>query len=152
MRKGSIGLVIGLALLLSGCGETEPVQQEVVDQPPLHTQASQFDNGTISMNSITPVTAFEDLGDEVQLFPFYDCDKHISMKIILTSNNDFWSTLLDSYTDTGNRQDFEKFSLITTSSGNTMTLLPIDDEHAILVESSTLPSGYVKAAADELCK
>ena len=137
--------------MLIGCGKEEPIPEPVVT-PPLHTQADSFDNGTISISAITPVSAFESVGDELRLFPFYDCDKYISMKIILTSNNEFWSTLLASYTDSENRQDYEKYSLITTSAGNTMVMLPQDDEHALLIESSMLPSGYVKAVADKLCK
>lgn len=140
-----------LLITTVGCGKEEPIPEpEYV--APLHTKADNFDNGIVSMNSITPVTAFESVGDEVHIFPFYDCDKYISMKVVLISNNDFWKTLLDSYADTDNRQDYEKYSLITTPAGNTMVMLNQDEEHMLLIESSALPSSYVKVVADELCK
>lgn len=148
MRK-LIPLLVCL-LLLCGCSKEEEVY--VPPAPPLHEQADSFQNDIVSMNSITPVSAFESVGDEVHLFPFYDSDKYINMKLVLVSDNGFWNTLLESYEGTDNLQTFEKYSLITTPSGNTMVMLPYDEDYNLLIESSQLPSGYVKATADKLCK
>ena len=142
-------LIASLLVLLVGCGKEEtPVE---VEQPPLHTMQSSYKTSSISANAITPTTAFEEVGDELRLYPFYNSDHYISMKVILISNNDFWNTIISGYTGTNNLQVYDKYSLITTSFGKTITVIPRSSEEAIVISSDTLPSGYVKATADMLC-
>ena len=138
-------------LLLVGCGKTEP---EAVEEPEviLHTVSESFDDGTVSMNSITPTTAFETVDEEVHIFPFYNSDKYISLKKVFISDNGFWDTMTSAYTDTNNLKSYDKYKLITTEAGKSIVMLPYGDDSALLIESSDLPSGYVKAVADALCK
>lgn len=151
MQKVKVLLLSILSiLLLVGCTSEEEIVVEEV--PPLHSIQDSISWNSISMNGITPVCAFETIDDELKIFPYYDSDAHISMKRIFISGNGFWDTFTKDYTDTGNIKVTDKYTLITTNTGNSMVLINIDSETAYVVESDTLPSSYVQLVADALCK
>lgn len=149
MRK-SVTLIILITLIISGCGESEEIVEPEI--PDLHPIQSEFTWDSISMNSISPVGAFEEQGDIIKIFPYHNTESYISVKKIFLSGNNFWETFTREYATTHNLVQRDKFSLITTETGTSLCLVPIDSESGYLVVTENLPSYYVELVANQLCQ
>ena len=154
MLRLKYAIFLLLVCVLTACGDAEPVP-ELTPQPtlpPKHMQATAtvWDNLTIS--EITPTTAFEQVSDSLRIYPYFDGDSYILMKKIFLSNNNFWDTATQSYTDTDNYIKTAKYSLITLDNGYTVAMIPIDEETAYVVTTNQLPSAYVKKVCDIVCQ
>lgn len=150
MLKLKYFLPMLLVLLLTACGE-EP-EPEVPPTPPKHAQAALFVWDELTVNAITPVTAFETNGSDLQIYPYFDDDKYILMRKIFLSNNNFWNTVTATFQDTDNYISSESYSLFTLENGYTVALIPIDEETAYVVSSNQLPSAYVEKVCDTICQ
>lgn len=139
--------VIMLCLLLMGCS-SEPVTESPVipDKRPV---MSEFSNGSISMNSITPRTSYEDSGDVVCIYPYNNSDEHITIEKILVSDCGFWTTVISEYSESNNLVKRDRYSLITLSDGTTYGYIANSEDTAYVLRSS-LPSSYVEAVLDNL--
>lgn len=151
MCKKALTLFLLFCFILCGCGkEVEEVVEST--EPPLHEKMDSVVWDDFTIQSITPVCSFEIVGDELQIFPYYNNAAYINVVKILISDKAFWKTVSAEYESTDNYVKGDGWSLFTTSSGNSIAYIPIDgDEYAYVVSSSTLPSGYVKLVAEYLC-
>lgn len=139
--------VVMLCLLLVGCS-SEPVTETPV-VPDKRPVMSEFSNGSISMNSITPRTSYEDSGDVVYIYPYNNSDEHITIEKILVSDCGFWTTVISEYSESNNLVVRDRYSLITLSDGTTYGYIANSEDTAYVLRSS-LPSSYVEAVLDNL--
>lgn len=147
MRK-RFYLIVFAVLLLTACGSEPVIEPEPVF---LHQQSSSIVWDNLNINQITPCNAYEFNGADLQIFPYYNDTKYITIKKIILSNNNFWDTVTEPYKDSENYQAFDSCSLFTLNNGMTIGIKPIDDENAYVVFSDTLPSSYVRAVLKILC-
>lgn len=142
------GLILLSLCFLCGCGKVE--EPDVVVQPDLRPVMTEYTWNELSLKGITPVTSFEEQGDEINIYPYNNNEQHISIRKIFISSNNFWSTVTDSYSGTENCIKRDKYTFITFDNQTTVCYFPIDEESAYVLES-TLPSGYVDLTAKMLC-
>ena len=149
MRKSVITVLCLCLLFITGCDEEieEPVV-ESVDLRPITTSIV-WDNKVIQ--NISPVSAFESSTDMLQIFPYNNNDKHITIRKIIVSDNGFWNTVMLGYEGTENIIVTEQYSLVTNNKECTFGYIPIDYEWAYIVYSETLPSSYVEYVMKVLC-
>ena len=150
MRKRVIAMLLLCVSLLSGCGKEEEVQEPVVE-PDLHEIVLEYNWDGLDLKGITPVSSFEADGENLNIYPYYNNDAHISMRKIFISSNNFWSTVEKVYSEGDNYIKREKYSYVTFDNQNTVCYIPIDEETAYVIESSTLPSGYIDLFARMFC-
>lgn len=149
MRTKTFAALALCLMLLTGCGE-EPVEE--VPYVPKHQQQASYQWDGKVINGLTPVSAFEQSGDDLQIFPYFDADDYIIMKRIFKSGNGFWETTVAPYKETENYVTTKDYSLVTMDTGATYAWIDIDDETAYLVSTATLSSAYVREVCDQLCQ
>lgn len=133
-----------VCLLLTACGK----DAELADNISLDAQSVSQIEHTYSWDGITfevvfPACTFEETTDALKIFPCYSMDSYITVRRIVISGNDFWNSVISQYKDTGNIRDMEDYSYVTTENGETLGYIKCAEHEAYLVETSTLPSGYV---------
>ena len=148
MRK-RFYLILLLALMLTACGE-EPVI-EVQEPPPLHNITDVFVWDSLVLESITPCNSYEAFGDDLQIFPYYNDTKYITIRKIVLSDTGFWETVSAPYKGTENFLSSDKYSLFTMTNGTTIGYFPMSDDYAYVVITDSLPSSYVVAVLNLLC-
>lgn len=142
--------LLAVCILLTGCTSTNDVT-EIVQENALHNVSDSIVWDNMRIDAITPVCAFETQGDALFIFPYNDNDSHITVRRILISNNGFWDTVKNSYNESDNMRETDKYSLVTTTSAETYGYIPIDDEYAYIVTTETLPSSYVECILQSIC-
>ena len=149
MRIKTLILICLFLLILSGCGDEQVEESSaVLDLHPI-SDSTVWDN--ITIEAITPVTAFEINDDALKIFPYNNNDKHITMRKIVISRNGFWNTVETIYDGSDNLHVTSDYVLITMSNHCTYGYVPIDDEWAYIVSTESLPSSYVEAFLRMLC-
>ncbi len=152
MRKVVLVLSLFVALSLTGCGEPEePPQMEEIPVTYLHTQADNVSWDNKVIEAITPCCAFDSAADKLIVYPYFDSDLSVSVEKIMLSENEFWSAITGPL-EKDNTSTKKEYSLATLPNGNTIGMLPIDEEFCYWVISYDLPSGYVRAVLDALCQ
>lgn len=139
-----------LAALLVGCSAKEP-EPELPQTPPLSTQADVWTWGDITVGGVGSLTGFLETSEGLEIHPFYDNPKHILVKRIIISEQGFWDTLCKSSDDL-DVTTLDNFSIITMPSGTSYGYWEISNDKAIIFESSSLPSSYVKEVMNKTCK
>lgn len=146
-------LLLSLVVFLLGCGEEEIVLPEpVYVPPPLHTQMDRITWDSHLFENITPVTSYEESGDSLKVFPYFNGDFYILIEKIYLSDNKFWDSVISDYIGTPNGVDYDEFSLFTTGQGVTLGLVMADDGSGYLVRTDNLSSAYVKRVCEVLCQ
>ena len=151
MRKTIACFVVLYALLVGCASETQPETQMPVSEVCLHEPSDSHVWQGITIPAISPVTAFEEYGDTLKIFPYYNDNAYISLRVVLVSGNDFWNTVTSTYLDSGNAIVKDQYSYVTTENGITYGLLPVSETAAIVAET-TLPSSYVDRILEMLCQ
>lgn len=147
MQKLPLMLIL-CATLFAGCGSKSEETVTAADLRPIQSSCIWE---SVSINSITPVSAFETEGSCLKIFPYNNSESYIKIEKILISNNGFWDTVVKEYEDTNNMRVLDNFSYVTTASKVTIGYLPLDAEYAYIVSSDTLPSSYVEKVLEMLC-
>lgn len=153
-KRRYLTLVAVIMLAVSACSpkETEEVESEiVVDVPPLTTQADSWTAQGLTVYGIGPVCGFQELNNVLEIHPFFNESKHISMKKMIISETGFWNTLCKA-TSTAVYTKEDNFELLTLDTGVTYGYYQVDNETAYIFESDTLPSSYVKEVMRKTCK
>jgi hypothetical protein len=147
MKRFLLALV--LSLFLVGCDSSD-ADSEVVNVPDVSVRADSelFENITIP--AIGSVCGFIKTDTHLEIHPFYNSVKHISLEKFYLSDLPFWDTLLSSNSDICSVIETEHYSIITNEDGCTFGVFPINEDEALLVKSHDLPSGYVKIVMDKL--
>lgn len=148
--RNKIIYLLAVCVLLTGCTSTNDVPK-IVQENALHNVSDSIVWDNMCINAITPVCAFETQGDVLFIFPYNNNDSHITVRKILISNNGFWDTVKNSYNESDNIRETDKYSLVTTMSAETYGYIPIDDEYAYIVTTGTLPSSYVECILQSIC-
>ncbi|MCM1234394.1 MAG: hypothetical protein NC489_30200 [Ruminococcus flavefaciens] len=147
--KQSFGILLCLALLLTGCSSAEG---EIVE-PSVPDISEQMDTAAIfgiEFEAIGPVCGFIIEDDAVEIHPYYNSSEHIQLKKILLSDRLFWNTIKSSVQDSAVVVSGDNYDMITVDSGITYAYKQLDDNWALIAKSDTLPSSYVKAVMDRL--
>ena len=144
MHKKVTTLCLCVILLMTACGAAE-AEEPVFESPVsyMHQPAVSYTWSGISFDNLFPASSYEESGESLNIFPYYNNDSHITVRKILISGNDFWDNVITQYSSTNNIKNLENYSYVTNESGETIGYLAIDDTYAYIVRSSTLPSGYV---------
>lgn len=140
--------IILLAVVLTGCGKKEVTEE--TEPLPLHEQADLTVWNNKEIKGITPVCSFETSDDELTIYPYYDSDKYIKVKVVEVSDNDFWTSVTKDYINTDNLIVTEDYSYITMPTSITYGFVPISDNSAYFL-SSDCPSAYTKKVCELLC-
>ena len=148
MRK--VVAVALCAILLTACtSETElPPEPEL---PPITTPAQSWSFEGLNVQGIGDVCGFQVTGDELEIHPFYNESKHIKVKRLLISEQQFWNTICESCTDAV-RDKQQTFELLTLKSGVTYGYFEQDASTAFVFYTDTLPSSYVKGGMTKSCQ
>ncbi len=147
MRKHVICL-LAVLVFMTGCSKKEEIVTEPEDLRPIQSSCI-WDNMTI--DAITPVTAFESTEDSLLIFPYNNNDTHIKVRLFVVSNNHYWETVKSAYKGTNNIKEGKGYSLVTNEFGVTYGYIERDEETAYLVEADSLPSSYVECTLRALC-
>ena len=148
MQKLTTFITLIIMLGLCGCSKKEVVPPPA---PELRSVQTSTVWESVSINAITPVSAFEVEDACLKIFPYNNHEAYIKVEKILISGNGFWNTVTEDYKDTNNIRYVGNISYITIPNGKTMGYVPIDNEYAYLVSTDTLPSSYVEKVLVMLC-
>lgn len=145
-------IVLSLAcVLIAGCSKSADETTPMDTSQALREIQESYTWGELEVNNISPVTAFEESGGELKIYPYNDGDSFVVVKVVYTSINDFWNTVKKTYSKTGNYKKIGDTFVVTDKTGVTYGMVKIDDDSSYLV-SSTLPSSYVESVVLDLCK
>ena len=150
MRKSLIACLL-IALLLCGCGAAE--EPVIVEEPvhvPLRNVSSTVTWDNISLNSFTPVTAFDCTESTLSIFPYNDNASYIKVEKFIFSSNNLFNILVSSCS-VENVVNSDYYTLCTLPSGDTYALLKVTSDTGYLV-STKLPSSYCKKVVEMLCQ
>lgn len=140
-----------LSCLLVGCGEATTEEPEVVE-PDLTEHLDAYDVFGIEFQSIGPMCGYMTVGDVIEIHPYYNSTEHIEVEKILLSDRGFWNTILSSVSEQAVIKEYDKYSMFTDASGVSYAYLQLSDDWALIAKSTDLPSYYVKAVMDRLCR
>lgn len=145
MYKKITTLCLCVIILMTACGAAE-AEEPVFESPVsyMHQPAVSYTWSGISFDNLFPASSYEESGESLNIFPYYNNDSHITVRKILISGNDFWDNVIKQYTGTDNIRNLENYSYVTNASGMTVGYYAIDDKSAYIVSTDTLPSGYVE--------
>ena len=137
-----------VSLLLVGCSaEPEVVVPEVPDK---RVAQEQYTFDSVSINSITMKTAYEEVDGTLYIYPYNNSDEYITIERIVISDRGFWDTAIKEYNQSANLVQRENYSFVTLVDGTTIGYVELPDNYAYIVKS-VLPSAYVEAVLDKLC-
>lgn len=137
-----------MCLTLTACGKKEgPAKKE---SRPLHEQMESTVWNNKEISGITPVTSFESGDGDLTIYPYYNSDKYVRVKLVEVSDNDLWTSATKDYVNSGNLIVTENYSYVTHSDQVTYGFVPIDDTTAYYLKSDC-PSSYVKKVCELLC-
>lgn len=155
MRKKAVVVIfILVSFLLAGCSNKSVNEDDTVNdvvESSSRVILDSYDWENITVEKITPVTAFEVMGDELHIFPYNDGDDYVAVRIVYNSDNNFWGSVQNVYSGTDNFKEVGSTFLVTNETGVTYGMVEIDEEESYLV-SSSLPSSYVESVMLQLCR
>lgn len=146
MRKIICSTLLCLGLLC-GCSKEEVVEE--VPMPDLTEISDSYTYYDIGVKAIGEHCGFAEVDDGFEIHPFNNSPKHISVKRILLSENNFWDTILLSEKEDSVVLRGKKFSYFTTVDGTTYGYYEVAD-YGYIFTSYDLPSSYVKAVLDRV--
>ena len=152
MSKQFVMLFLLSALLLSGCSKEEPVVEEVIEViPPLTeiAESSEFEGYTF--NAIGEHCGFVVTSDSIEIHPYNDDTRHITVEKILLSELPYWETIKSGSGEDIVIQKYKDFESFTTVDGNTYGYYALGDETAFMFKTTDLPSYYVRAVFERIC-
>lgn len=136
--------------MLTGCASEEPLPEVV--EPDLTERADSYNVFGIEFQSIGPVCGYVQTETTVEIHPYYNSTEHIEIEKILLSDRGFWKAVLSSVSDTAVVMSYDNYSMFTDTDGVTYAYLELDSDWALIAKTTDLPSYYVKAVMDKLCK
>lgn len=152
MRKW---LMLVPVILLCSCADEvpEPVVEATPEPLPLReisADAVLWEGYTVE--PLTPCGAFEYAGRDLYYYPYHDSTESLYLSKIFTSENHFWSTVIEEYKGSENYKSEKEYDIVALSSTYTVAYKELDEESAVVVVSGTLPSGYVETMMKQLCQ
>lgn len=138
-----------MCLTLTACGKRG--EEPIVEEPlPAHEQMESTVWNNIEFSGITPVSSFESGDGDLMIYPYYDSDKYVRVKLIEVSDNDLWTSATKDYLDSDNLIVTEDYSYVTHPDQITYGFVPIDDATAYYLKTDC-PSSYMKKVCELLC-
>lgn len=147
MRR-SVAVAGLVALLLTGCGAEEEVEEEYV-APPLTEISDSYTFEDIGVNAIGTYCGFCSTDAGIEIHPYNDNTKHISVERILLSDRPYWDTILSSQVDNDTIVKTKEYSMFTTPDGISYGYYEVG-KYAYVFKSEGLPSSYMKAVLDRV--
>ena len=147
MRR-SIVIACLISICLVGCGAEEEVEEEYA-APPLTEISDSYAFEDIGIKAIGTHCGFCDTDTGIEIHPYNDNTKHISVRKILLSDRPYWDTILSSQVDNDTIVKTKKYSMFTTSEGISYGYYEVG-EYAYVFKSDGLPSSYMKAVLDRV--
>jgi len=137
-----------LCILLTGCGqEHEDTVIEKPSKPPISEQAEEYELLDVTIKSAGGYTGYVSVSStEVDVHPYFDLDEHLAIRIIYTSDTDWWNTAtigLEKYTS-------DTYELVQRADGLVFGFMPVDSTYGIFVTTETLSLDYVKLYMDKI--
>lgn len=141
-------ILILLCVMLCGCGTTD---EEVSYTPPVSEAFGICIVGPVSLSPIGSQSGMNVVDERtVRIYPYYDLDLYVTVTVLLRSENDWWGAVLEGCAG-GIDLSTDDLELLSSPDGYTYAYKVVDEDYAIIVDSNTLPSGYVKLVAQNLC-
>ncbi len=138
-----IAIILCSILLLSGCGQPEePVL------PPLSARQDSFAMDGWEITSFSPFCGYVQLAEVLNIYPYFDMNPHISMKVITLSGNPFLE-LTDTCVEGGETVTYDDLTLVTD--GVVTYGYRIFGDKALVANTDSLPMGYVRLALEHAC-
>lgn len=136
-------------ILLTGCGSS--VEEDVVYTPPLTETYDTVSIENVQIDKIGSYSGYVQLSDRsVEIHPYYDLSECVTVTSILLSDRSWWDGIVSDFGDTIEVIDYDTFSVFTAPNGVTYGYMPCGDEYAIVAETSTLPSSYVRLVMSKI--
>lgn len=104
-----------------------------------------FEWEDLQFNSFTPVTVYDASDQYLKIYPCYSVDKHILVRKVELSGQQFWTTILNAHRGTCPFDVKDNYSYFTDTDGTTYAFITIDNTTGYFVETVGLPSGYLIA-------
>lgn len=124
-------------MLLSGCSNKEP---EVV-VPPVSEQLSKVEMLVYSVTAFGQYSGYVKTGDELTIYPYYNLDKSIDVKMLTKSSNTLLASVLKSVPS---EQVLKReYYTLFTYNGVSYGYMDIDSGTAVVASSSDLGLGYI---------
>lgn len=151
MSKRWLLSILLITLLMTGCSKEEPVVEEVVEViPPLTEIAESGDFEGFTFGAIGEHCGFVVSDDSIEIYPFHDDARHITVEKILLSELPYWESIKSVCGEDIVIQKYKDFESFTTVDGNTYGYYALGDDTAFMFKTTDLPSYYVRAVYERL--
>lgn len=135
-----------LTTLLVACGNKTESEVEYV---PVSTQDEVCTNDELRVTGIGQSTGFNKNGDTIELYPYFDIDKKVTLRKISISNNNFWYDFVVSQGYTmADVKLYKTGIMVLPTQTASYGYLCIDDSTAVFAYTSDLPWSYVNLALE----
>jgi len=141
LRRVKLYLILALCFLLVGCQSEE--------RPPISEVNTSCSNGVLTVYAIGQWTGFTTSGKDINVYPYYDEDRYVSVRPFYTSANNFWYDFVSAKGKT--MKDIKIFKsgvMLLDINGEVFGYKVATDDTALFAHTVNLPSGYVKLALE----
>lgn len=133
-----------MSLGITGCSKSS---EENVEYIPVSTQQDSITLGNMQVTGIGQWTGFNTTSDEVQLYPYFDVDRKVTLKVLNVSDNNFWYDFVQAQGYTMESVKFYPTGAMTLTTGTcTFGYCPITDSKALFAYTYDLSGSYVNLA------
>lgn len=150
--KALIAILL-LSIMLTGCGG-EDITEEIPEVVEI-SLSERFDESVCIdkyfVDALGDYSGFIEVSDrEMEIHPYYDGAEKVTVTVMLLSDNDWWDGIISDFGDTVVYEEYDSYSMFTTSDGRTYGYMQCSDNEAIIAYTDDLPSGYIKLVMDKI--